>query len=184
MKVCGGEFRGRTILTPRGDRTRPTSGMVREALSNVLMNDISGARVADFFAGSGSLGIELMSRGADFCYYIEINRKVSAILTENLRTFGIMEKSKLISAPADKVVANWQDSSCDIIFLDPPFAKLDEYLMVLNALSDSKISTADSIIIAQHDSRLILPDEIGKLRHTRLQKMGDNCLSYYCLAPV
>ena len=76
MKVCGGEFRGRTILTPRGDRTRPTSGMVREALANVLMNDIEDARVIDLFAGCGSVGIELISRGAGFCYYVEVNRKV------------------------------------------------------------------------------------------------------------
>ncbi|MEI6521487.1 MAG: 16S rRNA (guanine(966)-N(2))-methyltransferase RsmD [bacterium] len=181
MKVCGGEFRGRTILTPRGDRTRPTSGMVREALANVLMNDIEDARVIDLFAGCGSVGIELISRGAGFCYYVEVNRKVSAILTENLRTFNIMEKSKLITAPADKIVTNWQESSCDIIFLDPPFAKLDEYLNVLNALSTSQITSSDSIIIAQHDLRLLLPDEISKLKRTRTQKLGDNCLSYYSL---
>ena len=184
MKVCGGEFRGRTILTPRGDRTRPTSGMVREALANVLMNNIDGARVIDMFAGCGSVGIELISRGAEFCYYVEVNRKVSAILTENLRTFNIMDKGKLITAPADKIVTNWQESSCDIIFLDPPFAKLDEYLNVLNALSTSQITSSDSIIIAQHDLRLILPDEIGKLKRTRTQKLGDNCLSYYSLAKL
>ncbi len=182
MKVCGGEFRGRTILTPRGDRTRPTSGMVREALANVLMNDIDGARVIDLFAGCGSVGIELMSRGADYCYYVEVNRKVSAILTENLRTFNIMDKSKLITAPADKIVANWTESSCNIIFLDPPFAKLDEYLDVLKALSSSPLASTESIIIAQHDLRLLLPDEIGNLKRSRIQKLGDNALSYYSLA--
>jgi 16S rRNA G966 N2-methylase RsmD len=93
-----------------------------------------------------------------------------------------MDKGKLITAPADKIVTNWQESSCDIIFLDPPFAKLDEYLNVLSALSTSQITSSDSIIIAQHDLRLILPDEIGKLKRTRTQKLGDNCLSYYSLA--
>ncbi|MDI6840352.1 MAG: 16S rRNA (guanine(966)-N(2))-methyltransferase RsmD [bacterium] len=115
MRITGGEVGGRRIKVPRG--IRPTQDKVRTAIFNILGDRIKDVKFVDLFAGSGSVGIEAISRGASEVIFVEKSRKVVSVLNENLKSLGYMEKSKVINGDALKVKLK----TPDIIFADPPY---------------------------------------------------------------
>ena len=117
MRITGGEVGGRRIKVPKG--IRPTQDKIRAAIFNILGDKIKGAKFVDLFAGSGSVGIEAISRGASEVIFVEKSRKVLAVLNENLKSLGCVNKSKVIMADALKV----KIETPDIIFADPPYDK-------------------------------------------------------------
>jgi 16S rRNA (guanine(966)-N(2))-methyltransferase RsmD len=181
MKIGSGIFRGRILKTPKGEATRPTSGMVRETLFNILARGIPDARILDLFAGSGSVGLEALSRGAEHATFVEKARPALASLRENIAMLGLAEHATVLPHPADRALADLAASgvSFDIIFLDPPFADAEAYARTLAAVAGSDLLAEDGILIAQHDARLPLPEKVEKLERYRLQKIGDNALSMY-----
>ena len=122
MRVISGELGGRKLVAPAGDTTRPTTDKVRQAVFNSLgsMGVIEGAVVADLYAGSGALGIEALSRGAERCIFVERDRAALQALRENISALGLGERA---SVHATDVMA-WVPAmrNVDIAFLDPPFA--------------------------------------------------------------
>lgn len=120
MRVIAGEFRGRPLVAPFGLRTRPTSDRVRTALFDLLGSVPAGRRVADLFAGTGSLGIEALSRGAAFALFVENDRAALDSLQENLTRLGLEDRSKVLRQDATR--CNWQDAApFGLVFLDPPY---------------------------------------------------------------
>ena len=120
IRVIGGEFRGRRLRVPdRG--VRPTSERAREAVFDILGPSIlRGARVLDLYAGSGALGIEALSRGADFADFGERNRSVARMLEENLETLGLADRGRVHLADLDRTVTP-PGGPWHIVFLDPPY---------------------------------------------------------------
>ena len=122
MRVISGELGGRKLVAPDGTTTRPTTDKVRQAVFNSLgsMGVIEGATVADLFAGSGALGIEALSRGAEHCLFVERDRNALRALRENIATLGLAERS---TVHATDVMA-WVPAmrGVDIAFIDPPYA--------------------------------------------------------------
>lgn len=130
MRIVSGEFKGRKILTPDGNNTRPTSDRVREAIFNLLahnpdMPDVEGARVIDLFAGSGALGFEALSRGADFCLFVDIAAGARGIIRSNIESFGLYGNTRIHRRSAvdlgQKPAGVGQPFN--LIFLDPPYGK-------------------------------------------------------------
>lgn len=122
MRIIGGEWRGRTIETPPGDRTRPTTDRVREALFSMLasrLGSFAELRVADLFAGSGALGLEALSRGAAHCTFVERDRSAVSALQANISTLGAA--ADVESRPVENIRA--ASAPYDLIFLDPPYAQ-------------------------------------------------------------
>ena len=121
MRVIAGEFGGRKLVAPEGLTTRPTTDKVRQAVFNSLgsMGVLEGAVVADLFAGSGALGIEALSRGADSCVFVERDRAALQALRSNIATLGIAERC---TVHATDVMA-WVPAmrNIDIAFIDPPY---------------------------------------------------------------
>lgn len=125
MRVVSGIARGRRLVVPRGDRTRPTSDFVREAMFNVLgtIVDLEGARVADLFAGSGALGIEALSRGAEAADLVDDDRRAVAAIRDNLAATGLQG-----GAAHQSDVLRWLERRAtvaapfDLAFVDPPYA--------------------------------------------------------------
>lgn len=120
MRVVAGEFGGRKIVAPEGTATRPTTDRVREAIFNSLGSSgiLDGALVADLFAGSGAVGIEALSRGAEKCVFVERNRHALNALDDNLDSLGLGDRSKIISSD---VMAVAPSLDCDIVFADPAY---------------------------------------------------------------
>ncbi len=117
MRVVAGEFKGRRLHTARGSRTRPTADRVREALFSML-GDVSGARVLDLYAGSGALGIEALSRGAESAVFVEQDRQALAALRRNLEATGAaaevrrQDVLRFLARP---------EGTFDLVFCDPPY---------------------------------------------------------------
>jgi len=181
MRITTGTFKGRVLKTPRGEAIRPTSGLVRETLFNIVARDIPEARVLDLFAGSGSVGLEALSRGAAHAVFVEKARPALACLRENIAALGVAGETTVLPYPVERAFAELSRTgeSFDIIFLDPPFADAEAYARTLAAVAGSDLLGPEGTLIAQHDARLPLPETVGKLKRFRLQKIGDNALSLY-----
>lgn len=130
MRIVGGQFKGRAIVTPDGRNTRPTSDRAREAVFNVLMHadwvpDLDGARVMDVFAGSGALGFEALSRGAAFCLFVETDDAARGAIRDNVESFGLFGNTRVHRRDATQlgVRPGSQAEAFDLVFLDPPYRK-------------------------------------------------------------
>lgn len=134
MRVVAGEFRGRRIIAPAGTSVRPTTGKVREATFNALGSRdlVAGAQVADLFAGSGALGIEALSRGAEHCTFVERDRDALRALRTNLDTLGLVDRSRIVTGDVLAVAAA---VAAELVFADPPydFTAWDRLLTSLRA---------------------------------------------------
>jgi 16S rRNA (guanine966-N2)-methyltransferase len=117
MRVIAGEFRGRRLAAPRGARTRPTADRVREALFSML-GDVSGARVLDLYAGSGALGIEALSRGAESVLFVERDARAAGVIERNLASLGLDEA--VLRQDAVRFLAR-AEGTFDLVFCDPPY---------------------------------------------------------------
>jgi 16S rRNA (guanine966-N2)-methyltransferase len=123
IRLTGGEFRGRIIKTPRGETTRPTQARLRQALFNSIQTLISEARVLDLFSGSGALGFESLSRGAQSVVFVEDSRPALKMIQANARDLGVQDRISLISLPVEKSFSELLKlGPFDIILADPPYA--------------------------------------------------------------
>ena len=130
MRVTGGKFKSRKLIYPKTKATRPTSDMVKLAVFNML--DISSGVVLDLFAGSGSYGIEAISRGASFAYFIDYNQEAINVINENIKALEIKNETKVIKTTYEKFLKTNQ-TKFDYIFLDPPF-DFKNYYNLINEL--------------------------------------------------
>ena len=133
MRIAGGEFRGRVLSVPKGLDVRPTQDRVREALFSMLQNDMRGARFLDLFAGSGSVGLEALSRGAETVAFVEHAPRSLACLTRNIAMLKVEDRCRVIRAdvyawlattPAENNAINGLNApeAFDIAYADPPYA--------------------------------------------------------------
>lgn len=131
MRIVSGEFRGKALVTPTGHATRPTSDRARQAIFNILEHaawsqGVRGRRVIDLFAGSGALGFEALSRGADFCLFVETDEAARGAIRDNVENLGgLFGKTRVHRRDAtDLGVKPGADGPAfDLVFLDPPYAK-------------------------------------------------------------
>lgn len=122
MRIIAGEWRGRPIVAPKGDTTRPTADRTREALFSMLTSRVGsfeGMMVADLFAGSGALGLEALSRGAAHCLFVEQDKAALDALKANIAKLGAGSRSKI--AAQSVLTLGPTTTSCDILFMDPPY---------------------------------------------------------------
>ncbi|MFT5830488.1 MAG: 16S rRNA (guanine(966)-N(2))-methyltransferase RsmD [Bacteroidia bacterium] len=127
MRIIAGTHRGRILAAPKGLATRPMLGRVREAIFNRLSPWTEGARVLDLFSGTGSLGIEALSRGAEFVRFLERGKEARDALLRNLEDFGLQDKSEAKAGDALAAAnhAPLDSGPWDIVFFDPPYPLLD-----------------------------------------------------------
>ena len=130
MRIVAGSLKGRSIVAPEGQGTRPTSDRARQAVFNVLehaawADSLQGARVMDVYAGSGALGFEAISRGAAFCLFVETDEDARGAIRENADAYGVMGRTRVHRRSAvDLGVRPGSDGEAfDLAFLDPPYRK-------------------------------------------------------------
>jgi 16S rRNA (guanine966-N2)-methyltransferase len=133
MRVVAGELGGRRLVAPAGMSTRPTTDRVREAIFNSLRSAgvLEGALVADLYAGSGAIGIEALSRGAEHCVFVERDRAALRALAQNLATLGLEQRSRVQVGDPLSVVSSLD---VDIVFADPPY-DFDDWSALLASVS-------------------------------------------------
>lgn len=130
MRIVSGEFRGKALTAPPGDRTRPTSDRARQAIFNILehanwSSGLRDLRVLDLFAGSGALGFEALSRGARFCLFVETDEAARGAIRENVDAMGLFGRTRVHRRDATQlgVRPGADGPPFDMAFLDPPYAK-------------------------------------------------------------
>jgi 16S rRNA (guanine966-N2)-methyltransferase len=185
MRVIAGTLRRRTLEAPPGMATRPTSDRLRETLFNVLAPRIEGARFLDLYAGSGAVGIEAASRGAERVVLVERAAGALKILRANLESLGLRGGVRVeavsVAAFLKKVRPESAGFAFDVVFMDPPYEAEDEYALALGLLGGdaSRLLATDGLVIAEHRRKEKLGERHGLLERTRVLEQGDAALSFY-----
>lgn len=184
MRVIAGSARGTRLAVPRGMHTRPTADRVREALFSIIQSRfvLEDARVLDICAGTGSLGIEALSRGALSCCFIENDRNALAILKKNLSTVRYDARAELLELDALKALnlLAARRNLFDIVFFDPPYAS-SLYQVVAETLCNRSLLKVGGLFITESDVRNPLPDHVGKFVKIDSRNYGDTVLDFYTL---
>jgi 16S rRNA (guanine966-N2)-methyltransferase len=165
MRVIAGTHGGRELIAPTGRATRPTSDRVREALFSIL-GDIQGMRVLDLFAGSGALGIEALSRGADEATLVDSAPHAIAAIRRNLEALGL--DAEVVRQPADRFLqaASHDARQYDLVFLDPPYRHASTLGRELTSAL-TPILAPDARVVAESDRRSPLGLELSLLDERR-----------------
>ena len=148
MRIIAGSARGRRLDAPAGPDTRPTADRVRESLFSIVAPRLSGARVLDLFAGSGALGLEALSRGAERAVFVDSAAAARQAVRRNIEALSFGDRSTLLSMDALAAVARLRGERFDIIFIDPPYAMRTDALF--SAVCDAKLLSADGLIVYEH----------------------------------
>jgi 16S rRNA (guanine(966)-N(2))-methyltransferase RsmD len=183
VRVIAGEAGGMRIKAPSGITTRPTTDRVKEALFSILQsaNKIKECRILDLFAGSGSLGIEALSRGAEFAFFVEKASSALDALKYNLTHTRYMTKSEILTIDINKALELLYKKKelFDLILLDPPYNS-DYYLYVIE-FAGSKLLKPDGFLVAETSVKNLLPEKIGVSTHFDRRVYGDTALEFFNL---
>ncbi|MGB5893442.1 MAG: 16S rRNA (guanine(966)-N(2))-methyltransferase RsmD, partial [Ignavibacteriaceae bacterium] len=150
MRIISGEFKGRFINVPKSNLIRPTTDRIRETLFNLLNNmvDFNGIKVLDFYAGSGSLGLECLSRGAREVHFVEKNFVIYKNLFENIKSLNVETQCKIFKMTSVKFSQRLPETKYDLILADPPFFKDDIYSVVEN-IKTNQFHNPESFMIIE-----------------------------------
>ena len=181
MRVIAGRYRSRRLIAPAGSDTRPTSDRLRETLFNVLSAGIADSVWLDLFSGSGAVGIEALSRGARMVYFVESAARAAKSIRANLGSLSITEGFEVHERDAMQAVRALDAAAvvCDFCFIDPPYTERAAYEQTLGFLSQSRLLTSNSVVVAEHDKHSDLSDRFGALQRFRRLQQGDAVLSFY-----
>jgi 16S rRNA (guanine966-N2)-methyltransferase len=180
VRIISGELRGRRLRAPEGLATRPTSDRVREALFNIISARVPGARFLDVCAGSGAVGLEAISRGAERAVFVEQSRRALEQIEDNVERCGVAERTRIVPKDAVAGLRGLLASGerFDLVYVDPPY-DADLYRPVLRFLGATEIVEPDGLVVVELRTRDGLPDEAGDLRHYRDERYGDTTLAFY-----
>lgn len=177
MRIIAGDYKGRRLYTPQDNRVRPTTDKVKEALFSIIAPYIGDAVVVDLFAGTGNLGLEALSRGAERCYFSDNSKESLKLIKENVGHCVADEKSIIYQGDYQKVLSKIQEK-VDIVLLDPPYKKglMENCLFLIQNLD---ILSEDGIIVAEHSHDEVLEDVYGKLYKIKERKYGKIVITLY-----
>jgi 16S rRNA (guanine(966)-N(2))-methyltransferase RsmD len=189
MRVISGTAKGRQLKAPPGMGTRPMTDRLKTSLFDTLVPfGVNGARVLDLYAGSGSLGIEMLSRGALFCDFVEQNPAASRVIQDNLNTTRLADRGQVHTTAVDRYLYVKRSSPSgastrteyDIITLDPPYAD-PTISSTLEAVAQSPLLAPDGLVVIGHANRVKLADEYGdgRIKRVKFRAMGDSAFSIF-----
>ena len=180
MRIIAGAKRGMRLLSPKGDVSRPIVDRVKESLFSVLYRyDLpAAAMVADLFSGVGSLGLESLSRGAEFVKFVERDQRIEAILKKNIEKAGFVKQSKVIRANAFRVGApvEYQGRKYGLVFVDPPypatrdFGKGSELAKLMGVLGEQV--AGGGLVVVRTAESTELPDGYGLFKVIERRRWG------------
>lgn len=182
MRVIAGSARGLRLSAPPGMQTRPTADRVKEALFSIIASrrNLVGARILDICAGTGSLGIEALSRGAACCCFIEQDRHVLTVLEKNLARAGLGSRGECLLLDGLKGLntLSRQGKTFDIVFFDPPYLS-DLYAAVPEALSSLLLLTDGGLLVAECSARIPLAERYDMLVRIDRRVYGETALEFF-----
>ena len=180
MRVISGKARGLKLDTPKNLDVRPTTDRVKESLFNIINPYIRESNILDLFAGTGSLGIECLSRGAKNCVFVDKSKESIGIVKSNIKKARVENESVVFNLDFKDAVSRLQGqkSKFDVIFMDPPYYK-EMFIDALEKIDNANLLDEDGIIVVEHDTKDILPDKVNRLEKTKDKKYGNTTLTFY-----
>jgi 16S rRNA (guanine966-N2)-methyltransferase len=179
MRITGGEARGRTLNFPSRSKERPTSDFLREALFN-LLGTLQGKTFLDLFAGSGSVGLEAASRGAQDICFVEKNKNLVEVIKKNIQTCCLGRNYRIIDKDIEFGLRDLFRKKCEfeIIFADPPYNR-DLTGVTLKALSKHQVLHKDGLVVIQHSIKENFTEPVNNnIYQTDQRKYGENTLTF------
>lgn len=178
MRIIAGMARGRQILTPQGRNTRPTLGRVKESLFGILQFVLEGARVLDLFAGSGSLGLEALSRGAAFAVFNDMDRTCCELIRKNIGSLSFTDRSSVMQMDSLAAITRLTGGQAfDIAFLDPPYRMGAQ--QALEELFRTGLITVGGRVVVEHAWEDAPHAVEGLMICADVRKYGDTGLSFF-----
>lgn len=174
MRVIAGVARGHPLVAPRGTVTRPITDRVKETLFAILGDRVPGAHVLDLYAGSGAIGIEALSRGADHATFVEQSAPALKALRTNLERTGLAELAEVVGSDAARYLARSSDVARDLVFLDPPYEVRD--IVAPLRLIEPTLAPGGTVVV-KHFWRTDLPGVPG-LGVARQRRFGETMLTF------
>ena len=186
MRITGGTLRGRSLRTVSGHSVRPTSDKVRQALFNILGDRIEGARVLDVFAGSGSVGLDALSRGAAHTTFVERDHRALKVIHENVEALEVAEHATVRRFDIVRHPEKLRDPAgpFDLVFLYPPYRLTcavgpgSELGRLLELLWTGDVADRDGIVVLEHDRRASIAEDWKSFELDQQRTYGDTVLSF------
>jgi len=187
MRVISGKARRMTLECPSGNDVRPLADRAREALFSILFDSVKGATVLDLFAGAGTVGIEALSREAEWCVFVERSARVCSMLEKNLAHTRLAEFCDVLQRDVFRCIAALArlDRKFDLVYIGPPFPLWDDPAsrMALLALPDklrqAGLTKDNALVIMQHQPEVHLPEDFGTWHRHDQREYGRNEFSFY-----
>jgi 16S rRNA (guanine(966)-N(2))-methyltransferase RsmD len=177
LRIIGGKARGRKIKSPKGLHVRPLLGRIKKSFFDIIQNDIKDANFLDLFSGTGSIGLEAISRGAGKVTFVEKHPVSLKILMENINLLGFEKQVKVIHSDVLSILENLSETF-DIIFADPPFA-CNFVEELLNSISRNGILKSNGIFVIHRPVYEVSYEIAGSLKTVRKINYGQNTVCFY-----
>ena len=180
MRITGGALRGRKLFTPKSSAIRPMRDQVRSALFSILGGLVEGSRFLDLFAGTGSVGLEALSRGASFAVFVDASREAVQIIERNLRELGLAPRAEILQDDVFRALERLhrRGERFDLIFIGPPYGKELAH-KALERLGELSLLRDDAVVVTEVFKKEPLEDRYGPLELVDERKYGDNVLKFY-----
>lgn len=182
LRVISGKARGLKLDSPKNQDVRPTTDRVKESLFNIINPYIRESNILDLFAGTGSLGIECLSRGAKNCVFVDKSKDSINIIKSNVKKARVENESTILNIDFKDAVKRLssQNQKFDVIFMDPPYYE-NMFIKCLKSIDELNLLHEDGIIVVEHDTKDLLDESIGNLVKSRDKKYGNTTLTFYKL---
>ena len=180
MRIIAGSARGRKLLSPVGMGTRPTLDRIKESIFNIIQDRTRGAVVVDMFSGTGSLGLEAASRGAEKCYLIDMGDTTFDMLQKNVENLKFDGKCKCLKGDTYKYMQEFANEKIvfDLIFIDPPYAK-DMIPPAIELIATNSLLRKDGLIVCKIDSSEEIYEGNLIIHLSDLRKYGNTTVLFY-----
>lgn len=179
MRVITGSAKGHKLKGPPDTGTRPMLDRVKESLFAILTGyEVIEGRVLDLFAGTGSLGIEFLSRGAEWCDFVEQRAAVCKVIRENLQHTRLVDHARVHQTAVESYIAQFADQPYAIIMMDPPY-RSPAIEATISAIAESRLVRDGTVLVVGHWPRLTLQERYGHFEQLTSRRIGDSSFSIY-----
>lgn len=181
MRVISGLAKGHKLKIPKGNKVRPTEDRIKESLFNIIGNVKSDSLVLDAFGGSGSIGIEFLSRGAKKSYFVDNYYESISTIKENLKHTKLLEGAEIIKSDVFLAFKRFSKKGLkfNYIYIDPPFNQKGLVEKVVKSIDDENILAENGILIVEHEKELDLENLIYKFERVDSRNYGSKCIDFY-----
>lgn len=179
MRIISGKFKGHRLVSFDADHVRPTTDRVKESQFNILRDSVSEARVLDLFCGTGNLGLEALSRGANSVLFVDVSEKSLGIVRQNIEKLKIPKSEyQILKKDVLKFLKSYEGDAFGLVLIDPPFTQKMAH-EVMEHVSHSKIYNDSTLITIESERRERIEDQYGPLFRFDAREFGDKTLSFY-----